>query len=125
MHQILLDTHVLLWWLAEDQRLSDRARREIENPENLILASAVCAWEISIKKALGKLTCPDDLLAVVRESALMWVPIEPEEAFTAGELAPHHRDPFDRLLVAQAHRRKAKILSRDPMLDRYRVDRIW
>ena len=125
MATVLLDTHAVLWWLAGDRRLPDSCRQLIEDPKNLILVSAASAWEVSIKMAVGKLSAPDDLLDAVADSGLEWIGIEPAEAYAAGALPLHHRDPFDRLLVAQAHARSASLLSRDEGLDRYSVRRIW
>ncbi|MBI4521265.1 MAG: type II toxin-antitoxin system VapC family toxin [Gemmatimonadetes bacterium] len=90
-----------------------------------MLASAVCAWEVAVKSALGKLDAPDDLLEVVEKSGLTWTPVEPREAYRAGGLPMHHRDPFDRLLVAQALERSAQVISHDAALDPYGVRRIW
>lgn len=95
------------------------------DPENRVLASAVSAWEVAIKSALGKLTAPGDLIEVVEKSGLEWVPVEPPEAYAAGGLPMHHRDPFDRLLVAQALERSAQLISGDDKLDPYGIERIW
>ncbi|MCG8457687.1 MAG: type II toxin-antitoxin system VapC family toxin [Holophagales bacterium] len=123
--RLLLDTHALLWWLAADDRLPDPIRLRIENPANVVMASAVSAWEIAIKSKLGKLEAPTDLLEAGEATGLHWVSIEPVEAQEAGRLPMHHRDPFDRLLVAQAKARSAGIVSRDSRLDPYGVDRLW
>ena len=125
MATILFDTHALLWWLTGNRRLPETSRKQIEDGENLVLISAVSAWEISIKRALGKLEAPDDLITVARSSGLEWIAIEPTEAYAAGQLPMHHRDPFDRLLVAQARSRKATLLSGDETLDLYGGPRIW
>lgn len=125
MKKLLLDTHALLWWLGGDARLPDRIRQQIEAPDNVAMASAVSAWEISIKTGLGKLESPPGLLGAVEETGLAWVPIEPGEAYEAGRLPLHHRDPFDRLLVAQVTNRSAQLVSRDSRLDLYGVDRLW
>ena len=125
MAKILLDTHALLWWLAGDDRLPTASREQIEDPGNRVLASAVNAWEVSIKRALGKLQAPNDLLETGTEAGLEWIPVTPEEAYLAGCLPMHHRDPFDRLLIAQARTRQLTLLSRDRALDRYGIDRSW
>jgi PIN domain nuclease of toxin-antitoxin system len=122
---LLLDTHALLWWLSGDERLSGELRESLEDPGNTVLASSVSAWEISIKKKLGKLESPPDLLAAVEASGLRWIAIEPAEAYAAGQLPMHHRDPFDRLLIAQATARSAELVSRDGQLDRYGIVRTW
>ncbi len=97
----------------------------MEDPRNRVLASAVSAWEISIKAKLGKLEAPPGLLEAVDQTGLRWIPIEPEEAHEAGQLPMHHRDPFDRLLVAQTSARSAKLVSRVSQLDLYGIDRLW
>lgn len=125
MATLLLDTHALLWWLSEDPRLPVEVRELLEDPGNAPLASAASAWEISIKSKLGKLEAPSGLVDAVEQTGLRWVPIEPAEALEAGQLPMHHRDPFDRLLVAQARIRSARLLSCDPRLDAYGVDRVW
>ncbi len=125
MKTLLIDTHALLWWLTGHRRLPEVVQARIADPETRVLVSAVCAWEIAIKRALGKLEAPDGLLEVVEESGLEWVPVEPAEAFAAGGLPLHHRDPFDRLLVAQAMERSTAIVSQDEMLERYGVERLW
>ena len=123
--RLLLDTHALLWWLAADERLPEPMRRRIEDPTNVVMASAVSAWEISIKVTLGKLEAPSELLEAVETTGLGWVPIEPAEAQEAGRLPMHHRDPFDRLLISQARARSAGLVSRDTRLDLYGIDRLW
>lgn len=125
MTTYLIDAHALLWWLAGDQRLPRRSHQAVADPENRVLASAVSAWEVAIKSALGKLEAPADLIEVVEKSGLEWIPVEPREAYAAGGLPMHHRDPFDRLLVAQALERSAQLISRDDKLDPYGVERIW
>lgn len=125
MTTLLLDTHALLWWLSEDDRLPTSMREELENPANDVMASAVSAWEISIKTKIGKLTAPVGLMASVEQTGLRWIPVEPAEAYEAGQLPLHHRDPFDRLLVSQAMARSARLVSRDERLDEYGVERIW
>lgn len=125
MTTYLIDTHALLWWLAGDQRLPRRSHQAVANPEDRVLASAVSAWEVAIKSALGKLEAPADLIEVVEKSGLEWIAVEPPEAYAAGGLPMHHRDPFDRLLVAQALERSAQLISRDDKLDPYGVERVW
>lgn len=95
------------------------------DPANHVVASAVSAWEVAIKTVLGKLDAPGDLLDVVERSGLEWISVEPREAYAAGGLPMHHRDPFDRLLVAQALERAVTMISHDAALDSYGVRRIW
>lgn len=122
---LLLDTHALLWWLTGDRRLPRPARVRIADADQLAVASAVSAWEIAIKQAMGRLSAPGDLLAVVEASGLAWIAIGEREAYDAGGLPMHHRDPFDRLLVAQARLRSATVVSGDAVFDRYGVRRLW
>jgi PIN domain nuclease of toxin-antitoxin system len=122
---LLLDTHALLWWLSGDRRMPRPARERIADADQLAVASAASAWEIAIKRAIGKLSAPDDLLEVVEKSGLAWIPIGEREAYEAGSLPMHHRDPFDRLLIAQARSRSATLVSSDPIFDRYGVSRLW
>lgn len=125
MTTYLIDTHALLWWLAGDRRLPRRTHQAVAAPENRVMVSAVSAWEVAIKSALGKLEAPPGLIEVVEESGLEWIPVEPPEAYAAGALPMHHRDPFDRLLVAQALERSAQLVSGDDHLDPYGVERLW
>ena len=101
MVRFLLDTHVLLWSLAAPGKLSARARDALEDAHNEVFVSAVSAWEISVKRAKGRLTAPDNLAAVVEERGLTHLPLTFHHAERAASLPPHHRDPFDRFLVAQ------------------------
>ncbi len=117
--RLLLDAHVLLWWLADDPSLGEAARTLIADPENEILVSAATVWEIAIKRALGKLEAPADLVAALGESGFAEAPVTAADGERAGSLDPHHRDPFDRMLVAQAARLDATVVSRDPVFERY------
>lgn len=118
--RLLLDTHVLLWWLADDPALSKQARRLIaDEPE--VFVSAASAWEIAIKRALGKLEAPEDLLAALDEDGIGRLPIEFEHAAIAGALPCHHDDPFDRMLVAQAQREGFTLLTSDARISSYAV----
>lgn len=92
---------------------------------NLVLASAVSAWEVSIKIALGKLRAPGGLIQTVEESGVTWIPIQPREAYVAGALPLHHRDPFDRLLAAQVLDRSVSLISHDEVFDLYGIRRVW
>jgi PIN domain nuclease of toxin-antitoxin system len=119
---LLLDTHALLWWLADDPELQSNARGAIASPTNDVLVSAAVAWEISIKRALGKLDAPRDLPAALEASLLTGLPITVVDGDRAGTLPPHHRDPFDRMLVAQALRLGAVIVTRDPAFAAYGIE---
>jgi PIN domain nuclease of toxin-antitoxin system len=119
---LLLDAHALLWWLADDATLGAAARAAIANPANDVLVSAATVWEIEIKRALGKLEAPDGLVDAVEASAFQALPISLTDAERAGRLPPHHRDPFDRMLVAQAMRLDALIVSRDDAFAPYGLE---
>lgn len=124
----LIDTHALIWWLREPKRLSARATRILESSSNVILVSAACGWEISIKENLGKfdwLPFVLDLPRWISEAGFVEQPVTMDQSIRAGLLPLHHRDPFDRLLVAQAQSLHIPIISADPMLDRYDIKRIW
>lgn len=111
--KLLLDTHVLLWWLADDPLLPPPARDAITTPENEVFVSAASAWEIAIKKAAGRLVAPDDLLDAIAASYFMTLPISVAHATIAGGLHPHHSDPFDRMLIAQAMAEGPTVISLD------------
>ncbi len=118
--RLLLDTHALLWWLA-DEGLTTEARDAIADPANLVAVSAASAWEISIKKALGKLAAPDDLEQQVQTGGFLPLPISIAHGVAAGQLPYHHEDPFDRMLIAQAHIEGLTIVTRDKRFDVYGV----
>jgi len=118
--RLLLDTRALLWWLA-DEALTPQARDAIADPANLVAVSAASAWEISIKKALGKLTAPDDLEQQLQAGGLVPLPISIAHGIAAGQLPRHHEDPFDRMLIAQAFAEGFTIMTRDKRFDDYGV----
>ncbi len=118
--RLLLDTHALLWWLA-DEGLSSQTRDAIADPANLVAVSAASAWEIAIKKALGKLTAPDDLEQQVQAGGFVPLPINLAHGIAAGQLARHHDDPFDRMLIAQAIAEGLTIVTRDKRFEDYGV----
>lgn len=117
----LLDTHVLLWWLGDLPQLSDDAREIIASPENLIFVSAASAWEITIKKSIGKLEAPDDLASASASCRFEALPVSVEHAQQVGALPPHHTDPFDRMLVAQATIENLTLISRDRKMHLYEI----
>lgn len=116
---LLLDAHTVLWWLADDPTLATTARSAVADPTNDVLVSAASIWEIAIKRAMGKLVAPDGLVEALEEVGFDVLPILGSDAERAGALPPHHRDPFDRMLVAQAQRVGALIVSRDAAFDVY------
>ena len=126
---LLLDTHTLLWWLAGDPRLSRRARAAIADESNAIHVSAASAWEISTKHRLSRLPEIGPLAtAFAREvvgQGFVPLDITLEHGQRAGSLAGAHRDPFDRMLVAQAQAEKLTLVSNETVFDDYHIDRLW
>ena len=118
---ILLDTHILLWWLDDNPVLSDVARKSISDGSNLIFVSAAVIWEIRIKESLGKLDIPPDFKEVLENQPFEFLTITIEHAHAVGGLPPIHRDPFDRMLIAQAKTEGFTILTRDKLFREYRV----
>ncbi len=118
--RLLLDTHVLLWWLA-GRSLAEDVEDAITDSETDVAVSAATAWEISIKKALGKLSVPDDLAEQLDRNGMTHLPITVRHAMAAGALPRHHDDPFDRMLVAQAQIEGWTLVSRDSRLSAYDV----
>ena len=119
--RLLLDTHVLLWWLMNDPSLTTKARSAIANPETSVFVSAASAWEIAIKQALGKLEAPSDLEQQIVLNGFAPLSITIGHAYSAGTLPRHHDDPVDRVLVAQAMSEGLTVVTRDPRLQRYGV----
>jgi PIN domain nuclease of toxin-antitoxin system len=126
---LLLDTHVLLWWLFDDPRLVDSCRKAIADPDNPILVSTASAWEISTKHRLGKLPeasdVATDLLRYLRAARFTPLPISMEHALAAGALPGPHRDPFDRMLIAQARLEGLRVATADPVFREYGVSVLW
>jgi len=125
---VLLDTHVLLWWLEGGMRLSRRARNVIQNQKTTVLVSAASAWEIAIKSHMGRLEAGPlviDFRAEIEEEGFGELPIYSQHAIRAGLLRGKHKDPFDRMLVAQAQAESLVMVSRDELFDQYGVRRIW
>ena len=119
--RLLLDTHVLLWWLAESPELKPAMRAAIANPANLVYVSAVSVWEIEIKRALRKLQAPKNWSDALTEEAFRRLPVTWEHALHVSSLPPIHRDPFDRMLVAQALVEKLVLVTDDDIVKQYGV----
>ena len=117
--RLLLDTHVLLWWLANDASLSPAAGALIRNPENVIFVSAVSVWEIWLKESLGKLRLPDAFEEKLAAQAFESLTLTASQTRHVALLPWHHRDPFDRMLVAQAITEKLVLLTADTILAAY------
>lgn len=123
--RLLLDTHVVLAWLLDEGDFGERAEQHLDDPSNQLIVSAVVVWEVAIKRALGKLRIPMRFVADVQESDALALPISLEHVVGAERLPPHHRDPFDRLLISQAKIEGATIVSSDDALRAYDVPVLW
>lgn len=123
--RLLPDTHAVLWLLADDDRLSPRAAALLTDPAHEILLSAAVAWEVAIKRSLGKLEAPDGFAELLLGAGAVALPVTLEHARAVGALAWHHRDPFDRMLVAQAEVEHAVVVSGDEALGAYDVQVAW
>ncbi len=121
MGRFLLDTHALLWWLTDDPRLGAAARKAIANPQNEVYVSSASGWEVAIKSALGKLRAPHDLQSLVGAQGFTSLSITFDHAEQAGALPPIHRDPFDRMLIAQAQAENLALITSDEQIRRYDV----
>ena len=120
--KLLLDTHILLWWLAGKNDLKIEETEAIGNIKNTIFVSAGTIWEISIKRSLGKLSIPDNLISVIQKNGFDELPINSLHAQKAGILTQHHKDPFDRMLIAQAQIEYLTIVTHDKLFKKYSVD---
>ena len=118
---LLLDTHILLWWLDDSPALSSQARNAIADTDNLIILSAVVIWEIRIKQTLGKLMIGQNFYEVIKEQAFEMLPITSDHAYAVGELPEHHRDPFDRMLIAQAKFEGLTVVTHDAIFKKYQI----
>jgi PIN domain nuclease of toxin-antitoxin system len=127
--RLLLDTHALLWWLAGDEALSDTARGAIGDPDNEIFVSAATAWEIATKYRLGRLPgaaiVAADISGAVASQGFIELPINMRDGQTAGGLPAIHKDPFDRMLIAQAIDADMVIVSNEGLFNAYGVPRLW
>ena len=127
--RILLDTHAFLWWLTDSSRLSEAVRRNIFDPSNDKLISAASAWEITTKHRLGKLPGADpiasDIAGAIAAQGFEELPVFVADAARAGALPGPNRDPFDRMLIAQALSRNLALISNESIFDRYGIRRLW
>ena len=121
MKRLLLDTHTLLWWLADHRALGKASKALIAANDSVVFVSAASIWEIAIKKALGKLSAPGNFDSILEDGGFDTLPVEVFHAEQAGSLPAHHRDPFDRMLVAQAQAEGLTIVTADPQLAAYGV----
>ena len=127
--RVLLDTHTLLWWFSDDEALPRKARKMMADTKNTLLVSAASAWEIATKVRLGKLAGAEELaadfLAHLERGGFSSLSITSQHAIRAGLLPGPHKDPFDRMLIAQAQAEDIPILSNEVAFDAYGVRRIW
>ncbi len=119
--RLLLDTHTFLWWLSDWREIGETTRDAIADPGNEVFVSGVSGWEIAIRKARGRLVAPDNLSAMVDEKHFEHLPLTFEHAERAAALPMHHRDPFDRMLVAQAQTEGLVLVTRDERIRLYDV----
>ena len=123
--KLLLDTHAALWWLADDDRIGEEVIRHLTDDTNQVLISAVVVWEVAIKRSLGKLDAPEDLAPTLLGAGAQPLPVTLDHAAAVEKLPWRHRDPFDRMLVAQALTEDAAIVSGDEPLSEYGVAIVW
>lgn len=124
MRRLLLDTHVFLWWLVNDPQLGDKTKEIIAEIRNDVFVSAATSWEISIKKAICKLIVPDDIEAIVEDEGFEKLSIDFHHGQLAGQLPDFHKDPFDRMLIAQAQTEGLLLVTSDVLIPKYGV-RVW
>jgi len=128
MTPILLDTHALVWWLEAKENLSRTAREAIEKSETTVFVSAASGWELAIKTQIGKFKSTELVRGLEREiqkEGFLELPISLEHVLLAGSLDSPHKDPFDRMLIAQARIEKIPIVSNDRVFDRFSIRRLW
>lgn len=118
----LLDTHAVLWWLSDPSKLSNDAREAIAAGRNPVYLSSAAAWEMAIKKALGRLDIPGNLEEVLVKDHIDVLPITLPHALAVADLPLHHQDPFDRMQIAQARLENLVLITRDPKIAEYDVD---
>lgn len=127
--KVLLDTHVFLWWINDDSRLSQNVRQIISDSANELFLSAVSGWEIAIKSRLGRLDLPGNLEGFISEqiafNAMQSLPVKMSHALHTYSLPLLHRDPFDRMLVSQSQLERLPILTMDTQIAAYDVDVLW
>ena len=127
--KVLADTHAILWWLAGDERLSQRAQQILEDSANLRWVSIASLWEIAIKMSSGRLPVEGltlrTIAGLLKDQQFVFLPVRLEDLLRLEQLPWVHRDPFDRLLIAQAQEEKLPLVSRDATFDAYGVVRIW
>lgn len=120
----LLDTHIILWWLTDLKEIAPKASKIISNKENNIFISSVSLWEMAIKKSLGRLTLPRNIIEILQTENFQIIPMGYEEALGISDLPQIHQDPFDRMLVMQAKLHNCVLITRDKNVMKYPVETI-
>ena len=123
--KLLLDTHAALWWLGDDERLGSASAALLDDASNDVLLSAAVVWEVAIKRSLGKLKAPDGFASTLVGAGATALPVTIAHAEAVELLGSHHRDPFDRMLIAQASVEQAVLISNDQALLPYGVQLVW
>jgi PIN domain nuclease of toxin-antitoxin system len=127
--RFILDTHTFLWWITDHEMLSEHARHVIQDGDNTLYLSVASGWEIAIKARLGRLELSGEPQKVIPEqmsrNAIQVLPIQMSHALRVYALPDHHRDPFERMLVAQAQVEELPILTSDPQIAQYDIDVVW
>jgi PIN domain nuclease of toxin-antitoxin system len=118
---LLIDTHILLWWLDDNPALPEYAMKAIADTGNVVIVSAAVIWEIRVKQSLGKLAIVPKFHEVVMEQGFELLPIAPEHAYAVGDLPRHHRDPFDRILIVQCQMGGYTMVTHDAMFGKYDI----
>jgi len=121
MRKILIDTHILLWWLADDNSLGPSSKKLMADPQNEVFVSGATSWEIAIKKKKGLLEAPDNIDSIVEEEGFSKLAISLFHGELAGSLEEIHRDPFDRMLIAQAQSEGLELLTVDGIIPKYGI----
>ncbi len=121
MQRLLLDTHAFVWCLSDVSKLAEDARAAIADPRNDVFVSAITGWEIAVKRAKGRMTAPDNLSAMIEERGFTHLPLTFHHAEQAGNLPTHHKDPFDRFLIAQARAEGLVLVTRDARIPLYGI----
>jgi PIN domain nuclease of toxin-antitoxin system len=128
MMNVLVDTHAAIWFVTDDERLPEFSQKIIQDYQNTCFLSIATLWEMGIKHSLGKLKLKTELekiFEIFSESGFLFLPITPEHILTNVSLPFHHRDPFDRLIIAQAKREGYSLLSKDSELEKYDINLVW
>ena len=121
MQRLLLDTHAFLWWLVDVSKLADGARAAIADSRNEVFVSAITGWEIAVNRAKGRMSAPDNLLTMIDDRGFTHLPLTFHHAEQAANLPMHHRDPFDRFLIAQSQAEGLVLVTRDAHIPLYGV----